>query len=94
MIIIDVAGDSTLRIINVYRTFTTQAGESQQTKFRYQLSIIRKDIERSVKFMILGDFNLDYSHRNDVNYRYDSLLALYPGGFPSCEAPREPTIYM
>ena len=22
-----------------------------------------------------------------------SLLALYPGGVPSCEAPREPTIY-
>ena len=74
VIIIDVAGCSTLRIINIYRTFTTQAGESQQTKFRYQLSIIRKAIEKNVKFMILGDFNLDYSHRNNVNYRYDNMF--------------------
>ena len=69
VIIIDVAGSSTLRIINIYRTFTTQAGESQQTKFRYQLSIIRKAIEKNVKFMILGDFNLDYSHRNNQYVR-------------------------
>ena len=24
--------------------------------------------------MILGDFNLDYSHRNNVNYRYDNMF--------------------
>ena len=81
VIIIDVAGDSTLRIINVYRTFTTKAGESQQSKFRYQLSIIRKAIEKNVKFMILGDFNLDYSHRNDVNYRYENMFNDFDDAF-------------
>ena len=65
LIIIDVTGETNLRVINVYRTFATQAGESQQSKFKYQLSILRKATD--VKFIMLGDFNLDYSMKNDVN---------------------------
>ena len=61
----DVTGETNLRVINVYRTFATQAGESQQSKFKYQLSILRKATD--VKFIMLGDFNLDYSMKNDVN---------------------------
>ena len=40
VIIIDVIGLTNLRVINVYRTFATQAGDTQQSKFKYQLSII------------------------------------------------------
>ena len=72
VIVIDVIGSAKLRIINVYRTFATNAGESQQTKFKYQLAIIRKAVNE--KFIILGDFNLDYSMKNDVNYRYENMF--------------------
>ena len=44
IIIIDLVGESKLRVINVHRSFSPQAGESQQIKFKYQLSIIRKAI--------------------------------------------------
>ena len=72
VIVIDVIGSAKLRIINVYRTFATNAGESQQTKFKYQLEIIRKAVNE--KFIIIGDFNLDYSMKNDVNYRYENMF--------------------
>ena len=72
MIIIDVIGSVNIRLINVYRTFSTYAGESQQTKFKCQMSIVRKAINE--RFIILGDFNLDYSMKNDVNYRYESMF--------------------
>ena len=74
VIIIDVIGSINLRLINVYRTFSTNAGESQQTKFKSQMSIVRKAINE--RFIILGDFNLDYSMKNDVNYRYESMFKL------------------
>ena len=38
VIIIDITGESKLRVINVYRSFAPQGGESQQSKFKYQLS--------------------------------------------------------
>ena len=71
IVIIDITGESKLRVINVYRSFAPQDGESQQSKFKYQLSIIKNAI--CEKFIVMGDFNLDYSLRNDVNYRYANL---------------------
>ena len=44
IIIIDITGESKLRVINVYRLFAPQGGESQQSKFRYQLSINKYSI--------------------------------------------------
>ena len=72
LIIIDLVGETKLRIINLYRSFSPQDGESQQTKFKYQLSVIQKAI--CEKFIILGDFNLDYSLKHDVDYRYANML--------------------
>ena len=79
LIIIDVTGETNLRVINVYRTFATQAGESQQSKFKYQLSILRKATD--VKFIMLGDFNLDYSMKNDINYEYENLYNDFDNAF-------------
>ena len=31
--------------------------------------------------MILGDFNLDHSHRNNVNYRYDNMFNDFDDAF-------------
>ena len=36
IIIIDLVGESKLRVINIYRSFAPQGGESQQSKFKYQ----------------------------------------------------------
>ena len=49
--------ESKLRVINIYRSFAPQGGESQQTKFKYQLTIVKNAI--CGKFIVLGDFNLD-----------------------------------
>ena len=61
VIIIDVIGSINLRIINVNRTFATSAGESQQSKFKYQLSIIRKAINE--RFIL---FNIQWYQLNSI----------------------------
>ena len=64
--------ESKLRVINIYRSFSPQGGESQQTKFKDQITTVRNAV--CEKFIILGDFNLDYSFKNDVNYRYSNMF--------------------
>ena len=66
LIIIDILGSSTTRIINVYRSFNPQNGISQREKFKYQLSIIKEAFTKGT--IILGDFNLDYFKKHSVNY--------------------------
>ena len=72
IIIIDLVGESKLRIINIYRSFAPQGGESQQFKFKYQLKVMRNAICEN--FVVLGDFNLDYSLTNNVDYRYANMF--------------------
>ena len=72
IIIIDLVGESKLRIINIYRSFAPQGGESQQLKFKYQLKVMRNAICEN--FVVLGDFNLDYSLKNNVDYRYANMF--------------------
>ena len=43
----------------------------QQSKFKYQLKIVKNAI--CDKFIVLGDFNLDYSLKNDVDCRYANM---------------------
>ena len=43
----------------------------QQSKFKYQLKIVKNAI--CDKFIVLGDFNLDYSLKNNVDYRYANM---------------------
>ena len=71
IVIIDLV-ESKLRVINIYRSFSPQGGESQQTKFKDQITTVRNAIYE--KFIIMGDFNLDYSLKNDVNYRYGNMF--------------------
>ena len=72
MVIIDVEGlESVKRIINVYRSFNPQNNVNARTKFIYQLSIIKNAMCN--KCLVIGDFNLDYSRVNDVNY-HNKLL--------------------
>ena len=39
IIIIDLVGESKLRVINIYRSFAPQGGESQLSKFEYKFSV-------------------------------------------------------
>ena len=79
VIIIDVIGSKNLRVINVYRTFATNLGESQQSKFKYQLSVIGNAVNE--RFVILGDFNLDYCLKNDENYRNVNMFNDFDSAF-------------
>ena len=47
LIIIDLDGVTKIRIINDYRSFAPQNGESQRSKFKYQLSLIKKAIDNA-----------------------------------------------
>ena len=58
-----------IRLINVYRSFAPQSGVSQREKFKYQLLLIKNAL-RNKNCMLLGDFNLNYVKKNDVNYSH------------------------
>ena len=72
LIIIDIEGKSPTRIINVYRSFNPQNGQSQRNKFKYQLSLIREAFVKGT--ILLGDFNIDYQKKHCVNYSSGSLF--------------------
>ena len=67
IVIIDIDCKSKVsRVINLYRSFNPQDNVSARDKFKYQLQLIKE--ARTQGCVILGDFNLDYSRVNDVNY--------------------------
>ena len=55
LIIIDIKGSNPSRIINVYKSFNPQNGQSQREKFKYQLSLIKEVFIKGT--ILLGDFN-------------------------------------
>ena len=65
LIIIDIEGSNPTRIINVYRSFNPQNVQSQREKFKYQLYLIKEAFYK--RTVLLGDFNLDYFMKNNVN---------------------------
>ena len=72
-VIIDLEGRGEVsRIINLYRSFSPQNNISASYKFKYQLQLIKE--ARSERCLVLGDFNLDYSRVNDVNYANKNLF--------------------
>ena len=71
IVIIDLDGDLNIRLINVYRSFAPQNGVSQREKFKYQLSLIKNALLNS-KCILLGDFNLNFVKKNDINYSHVS----------------------
>ena len=79
LIIIDILGSSTTRIINVYRSFNPQNGISQREKFKYQLSIIKEAFTKGT--IILGDFNLDYFKKHSVNYTSSRMFEDFEENF-------------
>ena len=76
VIIIDVNLGSNYRIINVYRSFHPPNGQTQTEAFKNQLQIVKKAIETAHgrEIIVLGDFNLDESKHNAVDYPRKDLF--------------------
>ena len=72
LIIVDIISDNPLRLINVYRNFKPQANKSQREKFKYQLNLIKVAMKK--RTIIIGDFNLDYSQKENINYKYANMF--------------------
>ena len=73
LVIVDIAdGIDINRIINVYRCFNPQGNVTPRDKFKYQLALIKNAVTR--KTIILGDFNLDYLKKYDVNYARKNMF--------------------
>ena len=72
LVIVDIISDNPFRLINVYRNFKPQANKSQREKFKYQLNLIKVAMKK--RTIIIGDFNLDYSQKENINYRYANLF--------------------
>ena len=73
LVIVDIAdGIDINRIINVYRCFNPQGNVTPRDKFKYQLALIKNAVTQ--KTIILGDFNLDYLKKYDVNYARKNMF--------------------
>ena len=73
--IIDIKDVNKTRIINVYRSFNPQNNQTQREHFDSLLENLKSNA--NTKTIILGDFNLDYRKRFDINYSHKNYyLAL------------------
>ena len=74
LLIIDIMGKKEpWRLINVYRSFNPQGNVNPRVKFKYQLNIIKKALTQ--KSLLIGDFNLDYRKKFDVDYAHKNLFS-------------------
>ena len=68
VVIIDLNDQSKTRIINLYRTFNPQNGQTQKQFFETQMLSIENLITANT--ILLGDFNLDHKKRFDITYSH------------------------
>ena len=79
LVIIDVILENSSRqIINIYRNFNP-VGLTARDQFIKQCRLVRAAFNSATIF--LGDFNLDYRKKHDVNYSNASLFAIFDEGF-------------
>jgi exonuclease III len=72
LIIVDIKAKTDLCIINIYRCFNPQEGISAKNKFISQLELI--NMATTPNTIVIGDFNVDYSKRFNVEYRLRDLF--------------------
>jgi endonuclease/exonuclease/phosphatase family metal-dependent hydrolase len=68
IVILDIKGNSSLRLINLYRCFNPQGEMSALDFFKYQLDIVHQSYTSNT--ILLGDFNLDWSKKGLINYPF------------------------
>ena len=74
VMIIDLNDQLNTRIINLYRTFNPQNGQTQKQFFEAQISSIANLITPNT--ILLGDFNLDHKKRYDINYSHKHYFTI------------------
>ena len=72
LIILDVIGIRTARIITIYRCFNPQTDISPLNFFKYQIDLIRASYHENT--IVLGDFNLDMSKKGQSNYPFKNYF--------------------
>ena len=60
--VIDLDGVVKSRVINVYRSFAPQNGDSERRNFQNQLTLIESAVHVE-NVILLGDFNLNYAKK-------------------------------
>ena len=68
LVIIDINDQFKTRIINIYRSFNPPLGLTQKTFFEMQIELIKN--ATNPQTIIVGDLNLDYNKRFDVQYSH------------------------
>ena len=76
MLIIDVENGAKIkkRLINIYRSFNPVTC-SERDLFTRQLNLIKSAFNNNSA--LIGDHNIDYNKRFDVNYQRESLFELF-----------------
>ena len=62
------------RIINIYRSFNP-TGETAKDLFTKQLNVIKNAFNTNT--VIMGDFNIDFKKKFDVNYQRKDYFELF-----------------
>ena len=74
LIVIDVKLEVNYRIINVYRSFSSNDGRSPTERLQKQLDLITNALnDKSITPIIIGDFNLDFNKAYDPFYGHHLL---------------------
>ena len=78
LIILDVKGIKNYRLVNVYRTFSPPLNIPLKDNFVRQTNLIMNALNEDPMQIpiVLGDFNLDDSKRNDIHYRNKSYFEI------------------
>ena len=75
IIIIDINAEKNYRIINVYRSFSSNSNITPTNRFKNQIEIIKRALtaDKTKIGIVLGDFNLDFNKIYQSNYNFSSL---------------------
>ena len=66
IIVIDILGSKQYRLISIYRTFRPPLDLSVSDFFMHQISLVK--IAMTPNTVLLGDFNLDYARKYELDY--------------------------
>ena len=76
LVIIDVNCTTKLRIISVYRSFSTISNITPAEQFKLQIDTIKRSLQTCINRtpIIMGDFNLNYNKIYNPTYSFKTLF--------------------
>jgi hypothetical protein len=72
LVVLDIVGPTTLRIINIYRCFKPQNETLPLEFFKYQIDLIHAAYDNNT--IVLGDINLDWAKKDTINYQFKNYF--------------------